>query len=302
MEEANRQEAEAMKPGPRTVVEILLQDLLLDAAPRPLNDLVQSIIQDHPEWNYDPLEKARDWYPIVESLLRKHLEVSLQQGRQPRFAFNSSSNYMVQGACFVEPSDSTEVKEQKRKRFHWQEYYTALRELTPREFEILCSKVLGLLGVQNPRLTPYQGDEGIDFYGQLSIGDLIGHGATFPVFETRLVIWLVGQAKHYQDTRVATPDIRELVGAATLGRARAFAKGDRYPDLRIRVCDPVVMLFFTTGQISVNGWALCNYSGVAAMDGEMLAAFLADKGVAIQPAENERAFDPNLFAAWLVSA
>ena len=273
-----------MRPGPQTIVEILLQELPLDAAPRPLDELVQDIIREHPDWNCDPFgAKAKKWSIDVEKLLRSHLDESLRQGRQPRFAFNSSSGYMIQGACFIEPCDSAEVKEQKRKRLHWQEYYAALRNLSPREFERLCSKVLSLLGVQNPRLTPYRADEGIDFYGQLSFSDLTGHGAAFPIFETRLVIWLVGQAKHYLHTKVATPDIRELVGSTTLGRARAFVKDDKYPDLRIRVCDPVVMLFFTTGQISADGWNLCNRAGVVAMDGEMLATFLADKGVACNP-------------------
>jgi len=290
-----------MRPGSRTVADILLQDLRLDAAPRPLDELVQDIIQQHPEWNCDPIDKARAWSPTIEKLLQDHRDESLRQGRQPRFAFNSSSNYMVQGACFVEPCDSAEVKQQKAKRLYWQRYYGALRELEPREFEVLCSKVLGLLGVPSPQLTPYRADEGIDFYGRLSLGDLVGHGATFPVFETRLVVWLVGQAKHYLHNKVATPDIRELVGATTLGKARAFVNDAKYPDLRVRVCDPVVMLFFTTGQISADGWTLCNRTGIAAMDGEMLAAFLADKGVAVRVEEDGQVFDPDRFSAWLAT-
>jgi hypothetical protein len=276
-----------------------LEELPSSAAPRPLNEIVLDIVQDHPEWQCDPIEKAVAWSPTVEKLLGRHWEESLSRGRLPRFAFNSSSPYMIQGVCFVEPCDSVEVQEQKRKRLHWQEYYNALRELDPRQFEVLCSKVLGLLGVPNPRLTAYQADEGIDFYGRLSIGDLVGHGAAFQTFEARLIIWLVGQAKHYLHTKVATPDIRELVGATTLGKARAFVKDEKHPDLKIRVCDPVVMLFFTTGQISIDGWTLCDRTGVAAMDGEMLAAFLADKGVGVHADGDEDIYDPDSFAAWL---
>jgi len=290
-----------MRLGPQLIVDILLQDLPLDAPPRPLDELVQDIIREHPEWNLDPTAKAMAWAPSAQKLLRAYWEQTLQQGRQPRFAFNSSSSYMIQGACFIEPRDTAEVQEQKRKRRHWQNHYAVLRELDPRQFEVLCSKVLSLLGVPSPQLTPYQGDEGIDFYGRLSVGDLVGHGAIFPIFETRLVVWLVGQAKHYLHTKIATPDIRELVGAATLGRARAFSKNDAYPDLRIRACDPVIMLFFSTGEISPYGWALCNRAGVVAMDGEMLATFLADKGIALRTNGAGQEFDPDSFAEWLAT-
>lgn len=290
-----------MRPGARLIADILLQDLLLNAPPRPLDELVQDVVREHPEWNLDPIEKAKAWTPSVEELLRSYWEESLQQGKQPRFAFNSSSSYMIQGVCFVEPRDTVDVREQKRKRLHWQDYYAVLRELDPRQFEVLCSRVLGLLGVPSPQLTPYQGDEGIDFYGRLSLGDLVGHGAIFPIFETRLVVWLVGQAKHYLHTKIATPNVRELVGAATLGRTRAFSKNDVYPDLRIRACDPVIMLFFTTGEISPYGWALCNRAGVAAMDGEMLATFLADKGIAVRTNGPAQEFHADSFVEWVAT-
>lgn len=282
------------------MTELLLQDLALDAEPYPLDDLVASLITSHPEWGVDdPLEKSEIWAPVVGQILRTHWEQSLQQGKQPQFAFNSSSEYMIQGPCFIEPIDSPEVKAQKRNRLRWQEYYGVLRELSPREFEVLCSKILGLLGVPTPECTPYQGDQGIDFYGRMSFGDFTGYGAIFPIFETRLVLWLVGQAKHYKDAKVATPDIRELVGSVVLGRSGVFAKRDMYPSLQIRMCDPVIMLFFATGRISADGWSLCNRSGVAAMDGEMLAAFLADKGIAVCDDSEERVFNRELFDVWL---
>jgi hypothetical protein len=286
-----------MRPGPRSVAEVIEEGFRLDDPPFPLDDVVAKIIGENPDWKCDPLDKAAVWTPEVQQLLQAHQNEMLRQSKQPLFAFNSSSSYMIQGACFEEPCDSPEVRQQKRNRLHWRSYHATLRSLNPRQFEVLCSRVLGLLGTPNPQVTPYQGDQGIDFYGQLSFGDLVGHGPVFPVLESRLTVWLIGQAKHYLHTKVATPDIRELVGATALGRAGVFSQTGIYPDLSIRTCDPVIMLFFTTGKISADGWRLCDRAGVVAMDGEMLAAFLADKGIAVQ--DGDRVFDASQFHTWL---
>lgn len=174
-----------------------------------------------------------------------------------------------------------------------------LRQLSPGFFELLCARVLALLGVPKPHLTPYRADQGIDFFGKISIGDLTGHGPLFPVFESNLVVWLVGQAKHYLHSKVSTPDIRGLVGSTVLGRSGTYPKETFLKGLNIRSCDPVVMLFFTTGELSTDGWSLCRKAGIAAMDGEMLATFLADKEVGLTKGKGEPRFDQKAFAEWV---
>lgn len=108
-------------------------------------------------------------------------------------------------------------------------------------------EVLKLIGARNIKLTKETRDEGIDFYGRLLVADLIKPSSAFRFrpFESFLEIWLVGQAKHYRAIKVATPDLRELVGSVELASSCAFADldPDKYPDLRIRVADPVFMLF-----------------------------------------------------------
>jgi hypothetical protein len=56
-------------------------------------------------------------------------------------------------------------------------------------------------------------------------------------------------------------------------------------------------LFFTTGRISADTWRLLDHSGVVGMDGEMVAAFLADRGAGA----TDHIFDPTLFSAWLAT-
>lgn len=288
-----------MKPGPAAVAEIILAGLPLDVAPESLDDVVHRIIDEHPEWGCLPEDKASIWTPKIEAILKRHWEQSLAEGKQPRFAFNSISSYKIQGACFIEPRDLPEVKSQKRRRLRWQDYYEYLRQLSPEIFELLCTRLLALLGVPKPHLTPYRADQGIDFFGKMSIGDLTGHGPLFPVFESNLVVWLVGQAKHYLHSKVSTPDIRGLVGSTVLGRSGTYPKETIIQGLNIRTCDPVVMMFFTTGEISADGWSLCRKAGIAAMDGEMIATFLADKEVGLTKGVEEPQFDKNAFAEWV---
>jgi len=292
------------KLGPKQIAEEILLTTSLNAPPRPLGEVVLEVVMRLVDERADTNDLSTRWHKPVRDYLQAHWDESLDAGHQPRIGFNSSSDYMIQGACYVEPHiDSESVKEQKRQRLHWLDYYEALKNLSAREFEILCKRTLDLLGVGNAHLTRYTGDEGIDFFGRLSLGDLVGHGPLYPRLESSLEVWLLGQAKHYKKVKVATPDIRELVGAVNLGRAHAFGASDesKYEELRIRVCDPVFMLFFTTGEISVDGWRLSRRSGVIAMDGEMLAAFLADKAVGVVKKRGKQSFSPARFRRWLHS-
>jgi len=291
-----------MRPGPALIADTICEELPLDSRPIKLTRLIEKIILDCFA-DLDPIEKASEWEAPVRSRRLSYIRTTEEKGAQPQIAFNSSSSYMIQGACFIEGTDSDEVVEQKKRRLRWKDYYETLQELSPREFELLCREVLKLIGARNIKLTKETRDEGIDFYGRLSVADLINQSSAFRFrpFESFLEIWLVGQAKHYRTIKVATPDLRELVGSVELASSRAFADldPDKYPDLRIRVADPVFMLFFTTGRISIDGWQLITKSGIVAMDGEMLAAFLADHDVAIVHEQDTRQFSTEAFFKWL---
>ena len=287
-----------MTPRASTAVRVFLEVVDIAAVPRPavewLTDI--SIAQG---WLSSRAE-AREWAERVElrfldALRLEHSELT-KLGRFAPFAFNSSSGYMLQGCAFIEPRDSEEVKEAKTRRARFSDYVRALQLLGPRDFEALCAGVLELVGVGRPRLTPMSGDEGIDFYGQLRLEDRIFPHDIYPTIQKQLTVWMIGQAKRYEATRVSTPDIRELVGSIQLARSRAYADGpEKYADLQVRLCDPVFYLFFTTGQLSADSWRLLERSGVVAMDGQMLASFLADREIGIASGE----FDDAKFQEWV---
>jgi restriction endonuclease Mrr len=246
----------------------------------------------------EALEAAEKWTPQVLSLLRRELDELNRLGRFATFTFNSSSLDLIQGAAFIEPCESVAVKTAKTKRAHFNSYLKALRQLTPREFERLCVGVLSLLGVKNAVLTPYSADEGVDFYGRLSLKGYIVPNAVFPGLQNQLSVWMVGQAKHYAVGKVSTPDVRDLVGAVTLAKGHAFGSyNDKYADLAIRVCDPVFYLFFTTSTLTSDAWTLLDRGGVVGMDGEMLAAFLADHDIG----QTDGEFEAAAFVTWLAT-
>ena len=139
-----------MKPGPANITELILSELALDAPPEDLEDVIHRIITDHKEWKIVPEEKAALWAGDVKKRLSIHLNQCNTLSKQPHFSFNSSSDYKIQGACFIEPCDLDDVKEQKLRRLRWKEFYDYLRNVTPDVFELICTQILGLLSVPNP--------------------------------------------------------------------------------------------------------------------------------------------------------
>lgn len=287
------------KPGPAEAVNALRDVLHVTSPPRPATEiLVQiSLAKGWCSTADGAREAAERWERRFLARLRSDLSESNRLGRFCLHDFNSSSEYMVQGCAFIEAGvDTPQVQEAKRRRSAFGAYVAAAAGVIPDDFEAMCRGILAELGVEDPVVTPHSADEGIDFYGRLSLEGNLKRVTALPGIYRRLGVWMVGQAKHYQAMQSGTPDIRAVVGSIDLARGKAFGSAtDKYPDLDIRVCDPVFYLFFTTGDISADGWRLLDQSGVIGMDGQMVAAFLADHAVG----QSVGRFDPQEFERWL---
>lgn len=287
------------KPGPALAVTYLHKVLTVSSPPRRARDVLFEIAVAETWFGSgdEAQEAAERWEKAFLTRLRDILSERNRLGRFCLHDFNSSSDYMVQGCAFIEVGvDPQEVQEAKKRRGAFTEYVSAIQAVSPDGFEAVCRGILAELGVEDPVVTRHSADEGIDFYGRLQFEGNLSRVGTLPGIYRRLAVWMVGQAKHYDAVQGGTPDIRAVVGAVDLARGKAFGSADdQYPDLDIRVCDPVLYLFFTTGSISANGWRLLESSGVIAMDGEMVAAFLADHGVGW----SDDAFDEKAFTAWV---
>jgi Restriction endonuclease len=243
-------------------------------------------------------EKAERWVVSYLRVLRRELDTANRLGRPSRYAFNSSSDYMVQGACFVEPSDSAELKLAKGQRLNYLQHLAWLRDLEPVAFERACSGIIKLLGCADASVTSRSADQGIDFFGRLKLQGRLERVYLLETFDRSMDVWLVGQAKRYRAVQVATPDLRELVGSIELARTRTFVgSGHGLQELRIRPCDPIFYLFVTTGSISADGWELLEKAGVIGLDGLMVAAFLADNDIGV----TDGAFSSDAADAWVAA-
>ncbi len=234
-------------------------------------------------------------------LLRREYNSLAEDDRICLYEFAVSSDTIVQGSAYIAPGiHDPEVEALRRQRGHIARYLAKLDALSPREFEGVCRGILSLLGSDSPTLTVVSRDEGIDFYGRLTIQVGLQGLDRLPGLHRRLAVWIVGQAKHFKQGQVATADIRDLVGAVNLARSRAYGSGsDKYADLQLKVCDPVFFLFLTTGRISPDGWRVSKASGVVVMEGPDVAAFLADHRLALSEAGE---LDDQSWDAWVKSS
>ena len=270
-----------MPPGPTSVVKCLLDSYSLTTRPKRLLDVVEATILEN-RWadhvNF-AAEIAESWSSRIKTQLRIKLNELQGIGRPARIAFNSSDFEYVQGACFVEPGDPPQIQEQKRRRCRVDQYQCFIRQLTPGDFELLCRRVLELFGVRAPCLTRGTADEGIDFFGRLEGESIFFPHDLQPTIQKQLSIWLVGQAKQYANVQTGTPAIRDLVGAVTLAKSGGIStEQSPFPGLKIRVSDPVFVMLVTGGTLSKRAWVLAERSGVIGIDGELMAAFLVDRG------------------------
>jgi restriction endonuclease Mrr len=285
-------------PGPSSAAHHTLDNFPLDAAPQQAVVLITAICLSEGWFNEASIarEKAEQWESGYLTILRRELSSANRQSRPTRFVFNSSSTDMIQGACFIEPLDSPDIVTAKQSRLNYLVHLGWLHDLDPTDFEVACRGILRLMGASDARVTRQSGDQGIDFFGKLHLEGRLERAYVLGSLDKNLSIWLVGQAKRYKSVKVATPDLRELVGSVQLARTSTYAgTGGGLEDLKIRPCDPVFYLFFTTGTISRDGWELLEKTGVIALDGEMVAAFLADNDVAAidgKPSEDE-------FSSWI---
>ena len=188
-----------------------------------------------------------------------------------------------------------ETRSQKERRAKVSLYQDIIQKLKPEEFELLCRRFIEIIGVKDSYVTRSTADDGIDFYGLLKGESVFFPKDLKPTIQKQLNIWLVGQAKQYIKTQAGTPEVRDLVGAVALGRSGAISTDKSpFPHLSIRVSDPVFSVLVTGGTLSARAWTLLRRSGVIGVDGELLAAFLADRAAGPEGELNNESF-----LAWL---
>lgn len=272
-----------MVPGPVAALELIEHYVSLVSPPKSARDILEEIVIDQ-NWGVgdDAKELAERWANSFTARARTQLNEAIEQGEFQAYSFNSGNADYIQGSCFVEPHDSQEIRYAKIKRSNCLQLYEAIKARTADDLEILCKRMLTLLGVKEPEGTPRSGDGGVDFYGYSDFGFILKEEILPAGAEKNMRVWFVGQAKHYTKTQVSTKDVREIVGSVELARAKLFANSDDpMQRFQAKLCDPVFSIFVTTGRFSRDSKSLMAKAGIVAMDGPQLGQFLADNGVGL---------------------
>ncbi|MGY6551658.1 MAG: restriction endonuclease [Erythrobacter sp.] len=288
-----------MVAGPAAALELIEGYVSLLSPPKSARDILEEIIIDQ-QWRLgdEAKEFAERWANSFIFRARTQLNAAIEQGEFQAYSFNSANADYIQGSCFIEPHDSPEIRNAKIRRSNCLQLYEAVKSRTADDLEILCKKMLTLLGVKDPEGTPRSGDGGVDFYGYSDFGFILKEEILPAGAEKNMRVWFVGQAKHYTKTHVSTKDVREIVGSVELARAKLFANSeDPMKKFQAKLCDPVFSIFVTTGRFSRDSRSLMAKSGIVAMDGPQLGQFLADNGVGLV---NDN-FCAESFNAWIAS-
>lgn len=284
--------------SPKKIARIIADTMEPEKAPHDVSHSVMVIMRTSggPVDEDDLLAKAEKLKGRVLEGLRAIEGECFSHGISPRFSFNTSSGYLIQGSCFIQPDDVVTVAESKRRRLNVWKYVDAFSVMDPLRFEKVCCGVLTLLGVQDAVTTPRSGDDGVDFFGNLALGNLQQIPLLTPNFASHLRVVVIGQAKRYTQTGAGTPELRELFGAIELAKAGVTEITDvKRSRLAVRVADPIIYLFVTSGQLSRKARELLSRSGVIGVDGSALATFLADHAIGVDAAG---VFDRTIFDQW----
>lgn len=284
---------------PVEIVQRMLERIEFDEPPASAFDIAVKVLMAPPDSLLLSAAQAvvEPHKRAIEKRIQRLWNEHSERGQPLRLTLidTPSGDKLVHGVSFVLSTDSTQTAEAKERRKLSHQITDCLNKISdPIDFERLCSKILGLLGVLSPVITKAARDEGVDFFGKLNpVAERYIFDVT-PTVQKNLDIWLVGQAKHYPQGKAGTPDLRHLFGSVMLARANAFSTNSfTAQTLALRVADPVFCLFFTTGELSIDAWTLVKRTGIVAMDGSMLSAFLADRNL------GATITDPIKFKHWL---
>lgn len=178
----------ASHPQPSNVVKTWLMEFSMTASPQRIASAAASVIHalGWAQTIDQALDMASEWEPRLLQYLRIKLNEYAEVGRPARLCFNSSASDHIQGSCFIEPTDTEDIRQFKRRRGSLQTYLDAIMSLDPDAFERLCAKTLTLLGVPSPRTTRRTGDEGIDFYGQVDARSMFYPKDLYPTIQQQL--------------------------------------------------------------------------------------------------------------------
>lgn len=283
----------------KDIVTQLETNIGISGSPIRLIDAITQALQQLGLPEIQAVEEAELLEESVRDLISEEEEVT----PLPKLTIITSAENFVSGYCYVNSSDSPEIAAAKRSRLNTNPLLQEIRSLTFKEFELFGACVLKELGAKQVRVTSHSDDQGIDFYGVLSLGQNSFLPSPFGQLAHDVRLLFAGQAKHYPTRPIGPELMRELVGSISLARYKVFTISEDLFEEGIELLpfNPLVAMFFTTGRFTSGALDLAKRSGVIAKSGEELAVFLADKNIGMYNDNGEMKFDKNQFHNWLTT-
>ena len=288
---------------PSQIVDRLEAAIGIDGAPRRLGTAIEQQLVDY--FGLPPIqasEHAERMCAAVSRIIAERAALCEAAGLLSVLLIMGTTSDAVAGFCHILPTDDAGIAVAKQHRKQVQELQKAIRALSFSDFEKFCARVLKEMGASFTRITPHRGDEGIDFYGRLSLGQYQSLQLPFLKLAHDVLLLFAGQAKHYPNRAIKPEIVRELIGAVSLARTKTYTAADTdvFEGLELKPFSPLVTLLFTTGTISTGSARLAEAAGIIARSGEQLSVFLADKGIGIEKSKTGiAAFSKVKFVEWL---
>jgi restriction endonuclease Mrr len=273
----------------------------IQGPPRALREVLEQEMRGH--FQQLPI-RAAEQAERMEERVRQRINEKQQEtedaGTFPVVIIHYANQRRVVGSCWVGPTDSQAVAAAKHGRVHAQQILAALRALTPDQFERFGSRILRELGAERVQVTRRSGDNGVDFYGFLSLGGIMQHPPAICQLAHNIQLLFAGQAKHYPDNPIGPATVREMIGAIALARFQVYSsEPDFFEEFKLLPYNPLIALLFTTGRFTRGAIEVAAAAGVIARSGEQLAIFLADRNVGMVLNEGVTTFVPERFLEWL---
>ena len=270
-----------------------------------LSEIIEKIItEEYPEENSGEIQ---EYVATIKTKIKDALNSYLQQCSDravtPIFTWSELDPDRLIGIMHkIAKQDNPEFYRSMQASIGMRDHLA--NDLTPREFELLCTQLLQLIGCTNVRTTQYSKDDGIDFLGILPY-----HKRTVPdmidirhriLGSSRVLI--LGQAKRYAiRKKVVANEIREFYGASQVAiRDYEFpGLGDMIKNSHYKVGDPILFIFATTSDYTRGARDTAKRIGMIILDGEQIVQSLASEMIGMKVEEEVVSFDPDLFRKWL---
>lgn len=283
-------------PSPKAIAEAVASEIGPKDAPLQVSAVIAQLsiknLWEQSGFHDDFADKVRISVCVeLRAILDRH-----EEGFYTPFELFGLEDQFIAGRYRPIETDDADTAQAKIRRSQISEIIRAINRLSPDEFELLCQKLPELMEGERQAFKPRANDQGIDFFSRVKFGSLITRSVLGLGRERQLNAWIVGQAKHYKKTVVKTSEIRELVGAIDLARAKIFSSNnDPLENLFIKLCEPIFYCFFSSGQFTSGSKKLMEKAGIIYLEGYDIAQFLADSEVGFE----DSSFDEAKFHSWM---